>query len=151
MSLPKEKQIDIVISHKKNIVQLTNKILKIVHEADKEKEFSNEEKLQLKQLINETVSELSTIAGFCGTDERNWVANMTNSIAAFNVYMCWEMSSVLELWCTMANSITLDFNKTPFKFFGADFKLKWREFETRIKGIADRRESCNKPSSKHLT
>jgi hypothetical protein len=140
MSLPKEKQVDIVISHKKNIVRLTNKILKIVNDANERKEFSNEQKLQLKQLINETISEMGTVASFCGTDERNWVSNMTNAIAAFTVYTAWETSVILEHWCTMANSITLDFNKTPFKFFGADLRLKWREFEARLRGLADRRD-----------
>jgi hypothetical protein len=143
MTLPKEKQIDIVISRKKNIVELTNRILKIVHEADKTMKFSNEQQLQVKQLVNETVSELSTIASFCGTEERNWVLRMTNVIAPVNVAVYWETHSILEYWCTMANSITLDFNKTPFKFFGADFKLKLRDYEARIKATADRRESSN--------
>jgi hypothetical protein len=40
----------------------------------------------------------------------------------------------------MANSITIDFNKTPFKFFGGDLKLKLSKFEAEVKGVADRRE-----------
>lgn len=146
MSLPKEKQVDIVISHKENIVALTNKILEIVHDSNKRQEFSNEQKLKLKQLINETISEMSTVASFCGSDERNWVSNMTNAIGAFTVYTAWETNVILEQWCTMANSIMLDFNKTPFRFFGADIKLKWRDLETRIRGIVDRRDSKEKSS-----
>jgi hypothetical protein len=146
MSLQKEKQVNIVISHKKNIVELTNKILKIVSDTNETHKFSNDQQLQLKQLINETISEMSTVASFCGNAERNWVSNMTNAIGLFTIYTFWETSVVLEQWCLMANSITLDFNKTPFKFFGADFKLKWRELEARIKGVADRRESSSKSS-----
>jgi hypothetical protein len=145
MTLPKEKQVYIVISHKKNIVALTNKILEIVHDSNKRREFSNEQKLQLKQLINETISEMSTVASFCSSDERNWVSNMTNAIGAFTVYMAWETKVILEQWCTMANSITLDFNKIPFKFFGADIKLKLHDLEARIRGSADRRDYQEKP------
>jgi len=146
MSLSKEKQVDIVISHKKNIVDLTNKILKIVHDASKTHKFTNEQQLQLKQLINETISEMTTVASFCGNAERNWVSNMTKAIGLFTIYTYWETSVVLEHWCLMANSITLDFNKTPFKFFSADLRLKWHDFETRIKGVADRRDSHSKSS-----
>jgi hypothetical protein len=145
MSLPKEKQVDIVISHKKNIVALTNKILEIVHDSDKKREFSNEQKLQLKQLINETISEMSTVASFCGKDERNWVLNMANAITIFTVYMAWDTNVILEYWCTIANSITLDFNKIPFKFFGADVNLKLHDLEARIRGSADRRDYREKP------
>jgi hypothetical protein len=147
MSVPKEKQVDIVISHKKNIVALTNKILEIVHDSNKKREFSNEQELQLKQLINEVISEMSTVASFCGSDERNWVSRMTNAIGAFTVYMAWETSVILEHWCMMANSIMLDFNKMPFKFFGADIKLKLHDLEARIKGSVDRRDRQEKPAN----
>lgn len=140
MGLSKEKQVSIVISHKEKIVKLTNKILKTIHEAEVNKEFSKEQKLLLKQYINEVVSELTTIASFCGSNERNWAARMTENAARLSAIMDWCYSPLIEFWCTMANSITLDFNKTPFKFFGADFKVKWREFETRLKGLVDRRE-----------
>ena len=39
----------------------------------------------------------------------------------------------------MAKSITLDFNKTPFKFFGGDFKVKWHEFEAGLRTLIDAR------------
>jgi len=139
MSLSKEKQIEIVISHKKTIVKLTNRILEIIHESTKDWEYSDAQKLELRKLINETLSELSTIAGFCGRRERNWVSNMARSILAHNVYMNRMMHSLLELWCTMANTITIDFNKTPFKFFGADLKLKLKDMEAGIKGTIDKR------------
>lgn len=141
MSLSKEKQIEIVICHKKRIVELTNKILEIIHDCDSRKdEYTPQQQLELKKLINETVSEITTIVSFCGRSEREWAANMTNSIARQNVMLSWVFNSLLEFWCTMANSITLDFNKTPFKFFGGDLKLKLSKFEAEVKGVADRRE-----------
>jgi hypothetical protein len=140
MSLSKEKQIEIVISHKNNVLKLTNRILEIIDESVENWEYSDVQKLELRQLINGVLSELSTIAGFCGRNERNWVSNMAHSISMHNVYMNRTMRSLLEFWCTMANTITIDFTKTPFKFFGADFKLKLKDLEARIKGIADRRQ-----------
>lgn len=140
MSLSKEKQVIIVISHKEKIVKLTNKILEILHEVEGIRKFSKEQKLSIKQLINEVVSELTTITSFCGSAERDWANRMSDIIARLSVTLDWVFISLIEYWCTMANSITLDFNKTPFKFFRADFKLKWREFETRLRGLVDRRE-----------
>ena len=141
MTLSKEKQVNIVINHKKKIVELTNKILEIFHEADEKKELNNKQKLLVKQLINEVVSELTTIAGFCGSDERKWTARMTEIVARTSVILDWHMIPLFEFWCTMVNSITPDYNKTPFRFFGGDFKLKWREFEARLRTLADRRQS----------
>jgi len=140
MALSKEKQIETIVSHKNNVLKLTNRILEIISESTEKWEYSDAQKLELRQLINGTLSELSTIAGFCGRKERNWVINMAHSISIHNVNMKRTMHSLLELWCTMANAITIDFTKTPFKFFGADLKLKLKDFETRIKGIADKRE-----------
>ena len=150
VSLSKEKQVSTVISHKKKIVKLTNKILRIIHEAGEKQELGKEQKLLAKQYLNEVVSELTTIASFCGSGERKWAARMTESIASLSIVLDWWMLSMIEFWCTMANSITLDFNKTPFKFFGGDFRVKWREFETRLRGLADRREvPANSSSRKH--
>ena len=139
MSLSKEKQIKIIISHKNNVLKLTNRILEIINESTEKWEYSDAQKLELRQLINETLSELSTIAGFCGRKERNWVFDMAHSISIHNVYMNRTAHHLLEFWCTMANIITIDFTKTPFRFFGADIKLKLKDFETRIKGIVDKR------------
>ena len=140
MSLSKEKQIEIVICHKKRIVELTNKILEIIHDSDSRHVFTAAQQLELRKLINETVSEITTIVGFCGRSEREWAANMTRGITFHNLYLEWYMSPLLKFWCTMANSITIDFNKTPFKFFGGDLKLKLSKFEAEVKGVADRRE-----------
>ena len=120
-------------------MKLTNRILEIICERTDSWEYSDSQKLELRQLINETLSELSTIAGFCGRKERNWVLEMTRSISMHNVYMNRVIQSLLEFWCTMANSITIDFNKTPFKFFGADLNLKMKDFEAGIKGSLDKR------------
>ena len=138
LSLSKEKQIEIVICHKKRIVELTNRILEIIHDSDSKQEYITTQQLELKKLINEIICEMTTIVGFCGRSERNWVDNMTNGICMHTIYLSWVASSILEHWCTMANSITIDFNKTPFKFFGGDLKLKLNQFEAEVKGIADR-------------
>lgn len=138
MSLSKEKQIEIVISHKKHIVELTNKVLEIAQKTGRNQEYNDSQKLQLKQLVNEIISELSIIAGFCSNEERNWVLNMAVGV---DMFLSYGLSILLEDWCTMANTVAVDFNKTPFRFFGADLKLKWNQFEARIKGIADRREA----------
>ena len=139
MSLSKEKRIELVISHKKNIVNLTNRILEIIHDSTDDWKYNDAQKLELRKLMNETLSELSTIAGFCGRKERGWVSDMARSIIVHNVYLNRTMHSLLELWCTMVNTITIDFNKSPFKFFGADLKLKLKDMEAGIKGTIDRR------------
>lgn len=51
------------------------------------------------------------------------------------------MSSLLDDWCLIANTITVDFSKKPSRFFGADFRLKWDQFEAQIKGVVDGRET----------
>jgi hypothetical protein len=141
LSLSKEKQIELVILHKKQILSLTNQILEIISDSDKTHKYNACQELELRKLMNETISELTIIAGFCGSAERSWVDRMTNSVCIHNVEMSWFLSSLLTHWCTMANSITIDFNKTPFKFFGADLKLKISEFEAQVKGIVDKRET----------
>lgn len=135
-------QVKIVLSHKRKIVQLTNRILEILHEANSNQKISSEQKLQIKKLINEVVSELTTIASFCNSREREWAGRMSRAIAGTTAIMDYIFISLFEFWCTMVNSITIDFNKTPFRFFGGDFKLKWHEFETRLSAFADRRPAC---------
>ena len=140
MSISKEKQISIVISHKRKIVRLTNKILEILHESSVHEKISDEQKLLIRKLINEVVSELTTVASFCGSKERDWANRMTEIAARTSGILDYVWIPLFEFWCTMVNGITLDFNKTPFKFFGGDFKVKWHEFETRLRAVADRRQ-----------
>jgi len=147
VSLPKEKQVELVISHKENIVKLTDRILEILHEVKEKKELDKKQELSLRQLINNTVSEMAIIAGFCGSNEREWINSMMSLITTINMNLEFiARTHIIETWCTDVNSITLDFNKTPFKFFGADFKLKLHDFEVRVKGLVDRRESQDKSS-----
>ena len=140
MSLSIEKQINLVISHKKKVVELTNEILKIINEAGKKYKFDNNQKLLLKQLFNETVSEITTIASFCGSKERNWVNNVAVVIAIQNINLTYSSRHLLELWCTMINSMSFNFNKTPFNFLGFDFKAKWHDLEISLRSLVDRKE-----------
>ncbi len=90
MNLSKEKQINLVSSHKKKIVELTNRILTVISETSKKYKFDNEQKLLLKQLINETVSQIATIVSFCGSKERNWINNTTMVIAIQNINLTYS-------------------------------------------------------------
>ncbi|MCW4039416.1 MAG: hypothetical protein NWE83_01545 [Candidatus Bathyarchaeota archaeon] len=134
MSTKNDKQIKLVLSHKAKILTSTNKLLKILDDAQESYRFTKKQRLAIRQLLNHVVSELSTIVGFCDPKEQDRVNRIIEGIAKLNVHLNWELAPLITYFCTIINSITLDFNKTPLRF-GREFSSKLRELETRFQAI----------------
>ena len=134
MSTKNDKQIKLVLSHKAKILTSTNKLLKILDDAQESYCFTKKQRLAIRQLLNHVVSELSTIVSFCDPKEQDRVNRIIEGIAKLNVHLNWELAPLITYFCTIINSITLDFNKTPLRF-GREFSSKLRELETRFQAI----------------
>lgn len=135
--MAKDKQIKLVISHKDKITKLTGKLLGVIEDAQETYQFNKKQSLLIKQLLHQSVSELSTIASFCSTREQDRVNRIIDSLARLSVNLHWELAPLLEYFCTVINGITLDFNKTPFRF-GRGFNERLGELETRFRSIFER-------------
>ena len=133
MSISEQDKIAIIINHKNQIVQLTNRMLQMVDDSDSS--CINEQKRLLKQYLNQTISELTIIAGFCGSKERKWVSAITDTISRLSPILEWCLPTLIDLYCTLINGIIIDFSKTPFSFLNDDLRRKWREFENRTKAV----------------
>lgn len=134
MSTKNNKQIKLVLSHKTKILTSTNKLLKILDDAQESYRFTKKQRLAIRQLLNHVVSELSTIASFSDPKEQDRMNRIIEGIAKLNVHLNWELAPLITYFCTIINSITLDFNKIPLRF-GREFSSKLRELETRFQAI----------------
>lgn len=134
MSTKNDKQIKLVLSHKTKILTSTNKLLKILDDAQESYRFTKKQRLAIRQLLNHVVSELSTIVSFCDPKEQDRMNRIIEGIAKLNVHLNWELAPLITYFCTIINSITLDFNKIPLRF-GREFSSKLRELETRFQAI----------------
>lgn len=134
MSTKNDKQIKLVLSHKAKILTSTNKLLKILDDAQESYRFTKKQRLAIRQLLNHVVSELSTIVSFCDPKEQDRVNRIIEGIAKLNVHLNWELAPLINYFCTIINSLTLDFNKIPLRF-GREFSSKLRELETRFHAI----------------
>jgi len=134
----KQKMIDTIIAHKDNIRKATNEIIEKLSEL---KNSSNRSKdsLFIKTRVNQIISDLSIIAGFCGTDERNRIVAMRRLITRIIALENFSMFRLaIEEWCIMVNGIVIDFNKTPFRFVGGEFNVSLRNLQAKIKGTLKR-------------
>lgn len=145
LALSKEKMIEIVIDRKERIVKTTNQIsesLQRLRESTSEKEaLEHKTTLFIKKSVDQVISNLSIIGGFCGRGERDYIsrmADMAGDIAVIPDYMSF-LAPFIELWCTMVNSIIIDFNKTPFRFVGGEFKLNLSKLEAKMKAVLKRK------------
>ena len=150
LELPKEKMIEIVIDHKKNIVKTTNQISeslqKLREPTSKKMSLDYETALFVKKSVHQVVSDLSIIGGFCGGTEKDYINRMAFMLGGLVAtgYIDIVTAPIIELWCTMVNSIMIDFNKTPFRFVGGEFKLNLRKLETKIKAFLSREKIAQK-------
>ena len=126
-----------VIAGKKRIADLTGKILDTLYESKSREGLGDEQELSIKKLVNEIISELSTIAGFCGSREREIVSSMTRLIPAITSQME-STTLLLEEWCTIVNGISVDFNRTPFRFHTGELNTRWVRLEGRINALLGR-------------
>jgi signal transduction histidine kinase len=132
----KEKAIETVIREKDRILKATTEILAIAKKIEEEESLNSQDRFTIKTKINEIVSSLSIIAGFCDKDAQNLVKEITR-MSIFNILVSDTKIDValkiyLECFCTIVNSLTVDFNKTPFRF-EAEFEMKVKELSAKIK------------------
>lgn len=88
----------------------------------------------VREKLHEIVSSLSVIAGFCDKEARNYalrISKVAAGITAENEITNLE-GFVLESFCTMVNSIIVDYNKTPFSF-SDEFKVGFDKFIASVK------------------
>ena len=88
----------------------------------------------VRQKLHKIVSCASTIAGFCDENTQNYVMRISKVAAEITAQH--EITSldgfILESFCTMVNSIDVNFNKTPFSLSG-EFKLGFDKFIASVK------------------
>jgi hypothetical protein len=135
LSLSQKERERAVEEHKKRILKATNKILDTVGHG-----FDDNARLQVRKLVNEVVSELSMIAGFCSSKEREWVETMSFEMARSMMLLQPNSKPIIRLWCTLVNNVVVDFTKTPFRFLDTEFNVRWSYFETKFKTLIDRRK-----------
>jgi len=136
LSHPSSEQIRIVIDCKKRIEELTGKILDSIDESKSDEMGRDRQALLIKKCVAGIVTEVSTIAGFCGKNEREFVSKMTRDIYLVTEYS--ELSSLLEDWCILMAGITPDFTKTPFRFISSELTTQWGKIGENIKALVGR-------------
>jgi hypothetical protein len=136
LSHPSSEQIRIVIECKKRIEELTGKILDSIEESKSDMMGKDRQELLIKKCVAGIVTEVSTIAGFCGKSEREFVSKMTRDIYLVTEYS--ELSSLLEDWCILMAGITPDFTKTPFRFINNELTSQWSKIGENIKALTRR-------------
>ncbi|MCJ7770360.1 hypothetical protein MUP37_02160 [Candidatus Bathyarchaeota archaeon] len=136
MSHPSSEQIRIVIECKKRIEELTGKILDSIEESKSNEMGRDRQELLIKKCVAGIVTEISTIAGFCGKNEREFVSKMTRDIYMVTEYS--ELSPLLEDWCILMAGITPDFTRTPFRFMNSELTSQWSKIGDSIRAIAGR-------------
>lgn len=90
--------------------------------------------LTVRQKIHEIISSLSVITGFCDNRARNFLVDITLVVSRITTKS--EITALegllLEQFCTVVNSLIVDFNKTPFSFSG-EFKAGFDKFMASVK------------------
>lgn len=108
-----------------------------IYESKSREGLGDEQELSIKKLVNEIISELSTIAGFCGSRERDIVSSMARLISE-TTSQTESTTMLLEEWCTIVNGISVDFNRTPFRFYTGELNTRWMRLEGKIKALLGR-------------
>jgi hypothetical protein len=156
MSLPPEVKLQTILQKKEDIIKTADEISEITkklgkgsfHKAtrrmlenisNKETEdpyyrLDEQDSVVLRQKLHKMVSDISIIAGFCDKRTQNYIMQISKvaaEITAQNEITNLE-GFILESFCTMVNSIIVDFNKTPFSL-SAEFKVGFDKFMASVK------------------
>ena len=119
-SLSKEDRINIVREEKAQIVEAANQISEVITRVRSENrtKLNSEEALLIRKMVHRILSHLSTIGSFCDRASRGYVdrlADVTSSILMKSRIDTLDFY-VLEQFANNVNSVSPDFNKTPFSF-----------------------------------
>lgn len=132
MSVSLEKQVDVIVTKKGRIVELTSELLRTTAGFGASESPSAEQTASTKQLLTQIISELTTIASFISSKDAKWSKSMVDTSAHLCANAQRELTPVLEDYCLLINSITVDFTKTPFRF-SKEFKRKLKRFDAKYK------------------
>ena len=134
----KQKMVTTVIKEKERIVKATNEIIEKLSEL-RDLESGKEASLYIRKRVNQIVSDLSIIGGFCGKREKRLV-EIINSMVQTILMVEGKVgfAELLKDWCIDVNSIIVDFTKTPFKFVGGELRFSLRNLEAKVKTILKR-------------
>ena len=113
--------------------ELTGNILDSIEELKASESGRDLQELLIKKCVTGIVTEISTIAGFCGKNEREFVSKVARDIYLVTEYS--ELSSILEDWCILMAGITPDFSRSPFRFVNSDLASQWDKIEDNIRAI----------------
>ena len=157
MSLSQEVKLQTILQKKEDIRRATDEISKIIKKLGKGspykvairvlQKFDDQEpkgdpyykldeqsSVAVREKLHEIVSSLSIIAGFCDKVAQDYalrISKVATEITAQNEITNLE-GFVLESFCTMVNSIIVDYNRTPFSFSG-EFKVGFDKFIASVK------------------
>jgi hypothetical protein len=132
LSVSLEKQVDVIVTKKGRIVELTSELLRTTAESEASESLSAGQVATTKQLLTQIISELTTIASFISSKDAKWSKSMVDISAHLCANVHRELTPVLEDYCLLINSITVDFTKTPFRF-RREFKRKLKRFDAKYK------------------
>jgi hypothetical protein len=150
MSLPPEVKLQTILQGKEAIREATDEISEIIKklgkgctlqkmshkeiEGDPYYKLDEQSSVTLRQKLHKIVSSVSTIACFCDRKTQSYVMSISKVAAEITAES--EITSlegfILESFCTMVNSIIVDYNKTPFSLSG-EFKVGFDKFIASVK------------------
>ncbi len=128
MVLSDQEKMKIVDEKKKEIKVLSDELLGILsrlrttagNDWPKYFELTPDEDLQARRILNGILSDMSTIVGFCDKKSQKYLDRVLGFIC--NVGMgnhgriCYfDKKYLLDPFCTMSNTLKVDFNKRPWK------------------------------------
>ncbi|MEM2129057.1 MAG: hypothetical protein QXZ70_00510 [Candidatus Bathyarchaeia archaeon] len=141
MALSKKEMVKIIVAHKNNIEENTSQIKEKLQDVQPVgKPLDKETTRFVQQKVDSVIKELSIVGSFCGRGEKNYVYKVSDIIGRLTApgYIDYYIAVAIRFWCTMVNSIMIDFNKTPFKFFGS-FKIDLKNLETQVRTLFQRK------------
>jgi Arc/MetJ-type ribon-helix-helix transcriptional regulator len=144
--MSKEKMIEIVMAQKKDIVETTDEIDEVFQKfydkyntedfMHKTTCLDSQNTLLIKKKVNDIISKLSIIGGFCDKDTQRYIDTLTGYGGK---YASLDEISVVDIdflsfWSKMVNRIIVDFTRTPFKLAG-EFKVQLANIKGKIKAL----------------
>jgi len=152
MSLSPEVKLQTILQEKEKVRKATDEISDIIKKlgkgspyrppSDDDPYFRLDEQsaLAVRQKIHQIISSLSVIAGFCDKSAQDHILrieSVARNITAKHEITCLE-GFLLEKFCTVVNGIGIDFNKTPFSFYG-EVQARFDKFVASVKASYKKR------------
>jgi hypothetical protein len=158
MSLSSEAKLTVILEKKEDIRKATDEISEIIKQLGKGSSYlaavhtlkkmsgqkigedpyyklDEQNSVIVRQKLHKIVSDMSTIASFCDKKTQSYIMRISKvaaEIAAGSEITHLE-GFILESFCTMVNSIIVDYNKMPFSL-SAEFKLGFDKFIASVRG-----------------